>query len=171
MRFTSRVLGTSVAAAALALVAIAPAASASEARSDIDVGIGIGLDLDLDLGLDLGLGRTHSAYLTGKAEVPGPGDADGRGSASVRIGSDRVCATISVSRIAPASAAHIHRGAAGTNGPVVVNFKAPTSGRSYSCAEVSRDLAKELRRNPSGFYVNVHNSEFAAGAIRGQLRR
>ncbi|MCP3801958.1 CHRD domain-containing protein [Allokutzneria sp. A3M-2-11 16] len=170
MRFTSRVLGTSAVAAALALVTLVPAASASESRpAHRSSGIGIGLGLDLDL--DLGLGRSYSAVLTGEAEVPGPGDPDGRGYASVRIGSTRVCATLSVNRIGNASAAHIHRGPAGTSGPVVVHLKAPTHGRSHSCTDVSRDLAKELRKHPSHFYVNVHNSDFPAGAVRGQLHR
>ncbi|MFB9902747.1 CHRD domain-containing protein [Allokutzneria oryzae] len=176
MRLSPRNLAVSAIAAALALAALSPVAGAAEAHHEqrgVGVGIGLGLDVDLGLGLglDLGVGGSYSAVLTGRAEVPGPGDSDGRGYASVDVGAKRVCAAISVNRIGTATAAHIHRGAAGTSGPVVVNLKAPANGRSYGCAEVSRELAREIRMHPSRFYVNVHNAEFAAGAVRGQLRR
>jgi hypothetical protein len=31
-------------------------------------------------------------------------------------------------------------------------------------------LAQKIADNPSGYYVNVHNATFGAGAVRGQLR-
>jgi hypothetical protein len=37
------------------------------------------------------------------------------------------------------------------------------------CVETNNDLAREIKRNPASFYVNLHNAEFPAGAIRGQL--
>jgi hypothetical protein len=30
-------------------------------------------------------------------------------------------------------------------------------------------VADDIRSNPSGFYVNVHNAKFPGGAIRGQF--
>jgi CHRD domain len=30
-------------------------------------------------------------------------------------------------------------------------------------------VVRSIRTNPSGFYANLHNVEFPAGAIRGQL--
>ena len=65
--------------------------------------------------------------------------------------------------------AHIHVGAAGTSGDVVVTLDAPNRGFSANCARVDPMLAGEIADNPAGFYVNVHNDEFPAGAIRGQL--
>lgn len=116
-------------------------------------------------------GRPISVDMTGAAEVPGPGDADGSGTASFRInpGQTQVCYELSVSGIEPATAAHIHRGGADVAGPVVVPLAAPTSGTSKNCAEVGRDLAKELIQTPEAFYVNVHNAPFPGGAVRGQL--
>jgi hypothetical protein len=35
----------------------------------------------------------------------------------------------------------------------------------------SRELILEILQNPEGFYVNVHNADFPAGAVRGQLSR
>ncbi|MFW5468694.1 CHRD domain-containing protein [Knoellia sp. CPCC 206435] len=116
-------------------------------------------------------GRPISVEMTGAAERPGPGDPDGSGTAmfTVNPGQEEVCYVLTVEDIAPATAAHIHRAPVEDPGPVVVPLAAPTSGTSSGCAEVSRELALELIRDPGAFYVNVHNVEFPAGAVRGQL--
>ena len=118
-------------------------------------------------------GRPLSATMTGEAEAPGPGDPDGSGTAEFRVnpGQGEVCYTLTVSDIAPATAAHIHRAPPGAPGPVVVPLAAPTSGTSSGCASVDRALAQELIRNPGAFYVNVHNASHPGGAVRGQLER
>jgi hypothetical protein len=130
-----------------------------------------------------------TAHLDGRQEisatgVPGVGDPDGRGFAVV-VGFDRapttLCYVLAVRRIAPAAAAHIHMAPAGSNGPVVVNLDPPTDGFSFDCVSEGDVLANgmpvfagvtaaQVLDDPSGFYVNVHNAEFPAGAIRGQLR-
>ena len=111
-----------------------------------------------------------SASLTGAAEVPGPGDPDGRGSGvlSVNVASGRICYTLVVTNILPASAAHIHEGVAGKAGGVVATLIAPTDGSSKGCV-TNRQLAKEIVADPADYYLNVHNAEFKDGAIRGQL--
>jgi CHRD domain len=116
-------------------------------------------------------GAPQSATLSGAAEVPGPGDPDGSGSASLQLnpGQGEICYELTVANIAPATAAHIHVAAAGVAGPVVVPLAPPTSGSSSACAAVDRDLVLAILKNPAGYYVNVHNAEFPAGAVRGQL--
>ena len=124
-------------------------------------------------GADQG-GRPLSASLTGPAEVPVPGDPDGSGSATVTLnqGQREVCFEIGVANIEPAFAAHIHVGAAGTPGGVVIGLAPPTSGSSSGCvADVDPGLIKAIRQNPAGYYVNVHNATFPGGALRGQLAR
>jgi hypothetical protein len=71
----------------------------------------------------------------------------------------------------PVIAAHIHRGAAGTNGPIVVPFVAPTTGMSQGCVSVADALLNEIRSDPGGFYVNVLTTAHPGGEIRGQLTR
>lgn len=115
--------------------------------------------------------QTHlHAMLTGSAEVNG-GDADGSGTfmATVDKAKGQLCYELSVSGIATASAAHIHRGAEGKNGGPVVSLEAPAQGSSKACTDVDADVLTELAAHPSGFYVNVHNAEFKGGALRGQL--
>ena len=115
---------------------------------------------------------TFIVPLDGQQEVnaggtPGQGDLDGSGTATLVI--DDVANTISwnivVSNIAlPLAAAHIHGAPAGTNGSPVVDFSGQLTGSSLLDADLVAVLA-----NPSNFYVNLHNSAFPAGALRGQL--
>lgn len=103
------------------------------------------------------------------------GDQDGYGSASVLFRTNaRLCYSILAFLIEPPNAAHIHRGPAGVNGPIVVNLRPPSAGSlgqgSVSdCISIDGALGAEIRNNPSGFYINVHNAPFPSGAVRGQL--
>lgn len=118
-------------------------------------------------------GRPFTVELDGASEAPGPGDPDGTGTATLRInpGKGQLCYTLRVSNIAPATAAHVHEAPAGSAGPVVVGLQAPTGGSSNGCVSISRELAMEIIREPSDYYVNVHNAAFPGGAVRGQLSR
>jgi hypothetical protein len=110
------------------------------------------------------------AQLRGDTEIP-PADPDGFGFARVTIdlSDGSLCYRLSVARIDPATASHIHEAAAGATGPVVVPFEAPSEGLVNGCTLVDAALGARIVGNPSGYYVNVHNAEFPAGAIRGQL--
>jgi hypothetical protein len=106
--------------------------------------------------------------------VPGPGDPDGHGNAMVKVYKTKLCYTLSVMNIKPATMAHIHKGAKGQTGPIVVptdqssfNLPRPTSS---GCEAIPSSLSMKLRQNPSNYYVNVHNKPYPDGAIRGQLR-
>jgi hypothetical protein len=118
----------------------------------------------------------YAALLSGGTEVPGPGDPDGFGYSLVTLDAERgeVCAAIFAAHIGTATAAHIHRAPAGGEGPVVVEFTAlPTEEdpiASGCTTGVERDLIERIMANPANYYVNVHNAEFAKGAIRGQLQ-
>lgn len=125
-------------------------------------------------------GRPFVTMLTGEAEVtaagvPNQGDLDGEGWALITLnhGQSEVCWTIQVSGITlPASAAHIHVGPATTTGPVVVPLSPPDAdGFASGCISADRDLIKAIRQNPDHYYVNVHNVDYPAGAVRGQLSK
>ncbi|MBL0156542.1 MAG: CHRD domain-containing protein [Bryobacterales bacterium] len=76
---------------------------------------------------------------------------------------------------------HIHRGAAGANGPVVIDSGLPaaiektTAGVVRTSGQVAANNAtalaalKEALQNPAGFYVNMHTTRSPSGEIRGQL--
>jgi hypothetical protein len=120
-------------------------------------------------------GRPLSAVMTGAAEAPGPGDSDGTGTATLRLnpGQQQVCFVLTAAKITlPAAAAHIHTGAAGTPGPVLVTLVAPdATGMSGGCVSAPRATIKAILKTPSAYYVNVHTSDFPNGAIRGQLTK
>jgi hypothetical protein len=118
--------------------------------------------------------RSFTTELTGAAEVPGPGDPDGSGTAKIRLDRDQgtVCFKLSVSDILlPAIAAHIHIGTADVAGPIVVGLTPPgANGTSSGCVEdVDPGLISAIGQNPELYYVNVHTTDFPAGAVRGQL--
>jgi hypothetical protein len=112
---------------------------------------------------------TLEANLTGKQEVPGPGDRNGSGDAKLIVSKGKVCYVLRVEDIKRPTAAHIHEGRRGVAGPIVVELKAPKDGSSSGCERISRELSRNLREHPKRYYVNVHNNQFPAGAIRGQL--
>jgi hypothetical protein len=109
--------------------------------------------------------------LTGEVEVP-PGDSSASGTASVKVGESQLCFDVKWSGI-KATASHIHLAPKGKAGAIVVPFfKSDTplsEARKQGCTEISATLAKAIADNPSAYYVNVHDTEFPKGAIRGQL--
>jgi hypothetical protein len=116
-------------------------------------------------------GHALKATMSGPAETP-PGDPHGKGAASFKVdpAKGQVCYDLRVSNIAPATMAHIHKGAPGQAGPVAIPLKAPdATGKSSGCAQADPTVLSDIIRNPSAYYVNVHNAPFPGGAVRGQL--
>jgi hypothetical protein len=116
-------------------------------------------------------GTALQVALVGEAETPA-GDPVATGTATVRLraGQGQICYQIAATNLPPAAAAHIHRGAAGVAGPVLVPLTTPNAaGASSGCATAARSLVASILKAPASFYVNVHTQEFPAGAIRGQL--
>lgn len=116
--------------------------------------------------------RHATATLSGDAVVPVSGDPDGRGEASLDLdpAALEVCFSLTVSNIAPASAAHLHAGATGSAGSVVVTLTpAPTEGASAGCVSAAAELIKAILKDPGSYYVNIANPDFPNGALRGQL--
>jgi CHRD domain-containing protein len=114
--------------------------------------------------------QVHAAILKGANET-GAGDADaiGVGIFGIDTASGEICYLFAHVKLDTVVMAHIHRGVAGANGPVVVPFAAPTEHITKACTTAAPALAAEIAANPSGFYANIHTSAFPAGAIRGQL--
>jgi CHRD domain-containing protein len=117
------------------------------------------------------LGQVLTASLSGAEEVPA-GDPDGTGFATVTF--DTAASTLRFSMVvqnidAP-TAAHIHTGAEGVAGPILINFApAFTNGIASGTAQMDAATLQSVLDNASAFYVNVHTAAFPNGAVRGQL--
>jgi len=153
MRRRKALAGVIVGAVSIALVAAAPAGAAK---------------------------TKLTTTLSGANEIPGPGDADGSGQAELTLTQKKgkkkgkVCSDITHQGIDAPFAGHIHEGGPTTDGPIVVPlFENPAGATSPvdECVKAKRSLVKRIAKNPGDFYVNLHNSAFAAGAIRGQLEK
>jgi hypothetical protein len=122
-----------------------------------------------------------AAKLSGANEVPAPGgpavgDPEGKGIALVRVKGNRVSFSVSFNGIGAPTLGHIHEGKAGVNGAVKVTLFGTALPATVNAAAGAvhvddANLAKSIRTNPKGFYVNLHSAEFPGGAVRGQLTK
>jgi hypothetical protein len=101
------------------------------------------------------------------------GDPDGFGSVTLIFPSGtEVCFGITVDNIGAPTLAHIHPGVSTENGPPAVTLVEPNTGNpgaSSGCVAAPAATVRAIRRDPTRFYVNVHNGAFPDGAVRGQL--
>ena len=125
---------------------------------------------------------SKTIYLDWHTVVPaGSGDPNmfGDGTVSVNAGQAQICYNLRVfvypgdgSNWPPLSTG-IYRAAAGSNGPLVVDLHPDfSSGPNASgCVGVSSNLAHNIQKNPSGYYLLVTSINHPAGAVRAQLAR
>jgi ABC-type Fe2+-enterobactin transport system substrate-binding protein len=107
--------------------------------------------------------------LNGANEVPAV-TTTAAGNATVDIKADRsVTATVTVTGMT-ATASHIHEGAAGANGPVIVPF-VKTGDNTFAAAEGAKLTEAQYESYKAGkLYVNVHSANNPGGEIRAQLK-
>lgn len=131
-------------------------------------------------------GAPFVARLAGENEVP-PVESDGSGIAWFSPNEDGTWHYhLLVRNVENVTQAHIHRGEAGTNGPVVTflaQFTGSPDGTGGGTPQSATHsdpinvggtiedtaLVEEIAANPAGFYVNVHTTANPSGEIRGQL--
>jgi hypothetical protein len=106
--------------------------------------------------------------LTGANEVPG-NDSSAAGSGTVKVADDHsVTADITVTGMT-ATAAHIHQGAKGANGPVVVPFTKAGDNHFVSAPGAKLTDAQYEAYKAGNLYVNVHSAAHPGGEVRAQL--
>ena len=106
--------------------------------------------------------------LSGDQEVP-PVKSAGSGTGTITIGADKsVSGSVTTTGIA-ATAAHIHEGAAGANGPVIIPLT--KSGDTYAVPAGAKLTDAQFASFQAGkLYVNAHTAANPGGEIRGQLK-
>lgn len=115
-------------------------------------------------------GTVWSVKLTAAQEIPKQvvKNAAGTGSFTGTLTGTKLKFKLTFSKLTgPATAAHIHLGAMGVSGNVLVPLctpcKSPVTGTVTISAAVKKDFSKHL------LYVNVHTAKNPNGEIRGQL--
>ena len=127
---------------------------------------------------------TYAAELRPGNEVPPPASS-AFGSAFVTFDpiNNVIAFETNTSGIENPTMAHIHRGAAGVNGPVVINFATSPAqiagGRASGAGPVTTFQSGNLlpsdltalasTSTAAGYYVNVHSTAVPSGEVRGQL--
>jgi hypothetical protein len=106
--------------------------------------------------------------LTGTEEVP-PLSVPGSGSGTITIGADGSVAGSVTTTGVEGTMAHIHMGARGTNGPVIVPLT--KSGDTYSVPAGAKLNEAQMQAFKAGnLYVNVHTNRNKGGEVRAQLQ-
>jgi len=114
------------------------------------------------------------AKMDGKQEKP-PGDVNGVGTAVITvINTRKVCYDIRPKKAGRRfTFGHIHTGAKKKVGGVLITLwrspKTVKRGKLSGCSTAKATFIAKLKKKPAGFYVNIHNSLYTTGAIRGQL--
>ena len=115
--------------------------------------------------------------------VPNQGDLDGsatgfiildNGTGSGSTGSATFSLTLTNIDISDLRGHHIHQQVAGLNGLIVVDFGDPDNLRTGNTltgpvSGLPAATITSIFANPTGFYYNLHNGVFQAGAVRDQL--
>src|ERR687895_1984839 len=124
--------------------------------------------------------------LTGFEEVPPVNNTSAIGVAEFKLGQDNIMYIVNVTDIENVTAAHIHSGQVGENGPIVVTlFKEDTpttamttgvlSEGNITATNLEGPMAGQLLSNLTSAmqneqtYVNVHTQQNPNGEIRGQI--
>jgi hypothetical protein len=104
--------------------------------------------------------------------LKGSTEPDATGTAVVRIRKDvnMVCFRLHAEKITlPATAAHIHMGAMGKAGNVLIPLCGPCRSGAHGKATFTRAMKRALAHHK--LYVNVHTAKNPNGEIRGQLAK
>lgn len=119
-------------------------------------------------GMGGGITEKSSAAVTGSQEVP-PVSTTASGRSTISVASDRsVSGAVIVTGMEP-TAAHIHQGAMGMNGPVILPL-AKTAPMTFAVPAGAKLTDAQYAALMEGkLYVNVHSAAHPGGEIRMQM--
>jgi hypothetical protein len=112
---------------------------------------------------------TLHATLSGASEVPKAGSGTGSATITLDDAKGQICYRITLKGVGTAMAGHIHKGGKTVAGPIAVPLFTKATKQPKGCVTAKKSDIKAIRKNPSGYYVNVHTAKYPAGAARGQL--
>jgi hypothetical protein len=115
-------------------------------------------------------GVAHRRANLDGAQVPTASAATGSGTIAMNLLTREVQGAIVTSGLASISDAHIHLGATGVNGDVIVPFAALNATTWVAPPGATMPAANYLDFLNGNTYFNVHTPSFPSGEIRGQLQ-
>lgn len=140
-------------------------------RAAVLVGAGMLLTMPLAAqGEDEQFGYVGTS-LFGDQEVDTEGageDASADFSAEFDYAQGRMCYMLEMDGLKDFTAAHIHKGKIGENGPPVITLELSKDGQD-NCVDADVALMKDIAANEADYYVNLHTKRYPNGAVRGQL--
>ena len=106
--------------------------------------------------------------LSGANEVP-PVTTSATGDGTISVADDGAVSGSVTTKGVQGTAAHIHMGAAGKNGPVIVPFT--KDGDTYKAPAGAKLTAEQMTAFKAGeLYFNVHSAANPGGELRNQLK-
>jgi hypothetical protein len=106
--------------------------------------------------------------LSGAEEVP-PVSTQAKGSGTFRVAEDGTISGSVTTEGMQGVMAHIHQGAKGQNGPVIIPLT--KNGDTYSVPEGRKLTQAQMDALKAGdLYVNVHSPQHKGGEVRAQLQ-
>jgi CHRD domain len=117
-----------------------------------------------------GMSNTQTLTLSGANQVPPVVGSPMSGTATVTINPDRTVSVKVVVTGMTATASHIHEGAPGTNGPVIVPFT-KTGDNTFASSDGAKLTESQYASYKAGnLYVNVHSAAHPIGEIRAPIK-
>jgi hypothetical protein len=166
--------------AALAVTALAVPAGAATASAAAPAGVSAAPIAALTASAVSSTSKSYyfASVLLGRNEVRAAGkkvnDRNGLAVAKFRIQGNRMYYVVQWKNVSKPTAFHIHRGKAGVNGDVVIDLlsNGKTRGNTSSGSVLVKDtgVLNGIKANPKNWYANLHTTQFADGAVRGQLK-
>ena len=107
--------------------------------------------------------------MTGAEEVP-PVSTSASGTGTIRVSDDRGVTGSFKTQGAAITAAHIHEGAAGQNGPVIIPLQKSGDNDWVVPPGAKLTEAQYAAYKQGRLYVNFHSAQHKGGEIRAQIK-
>ena len=121
------------------------------------------------MGMSLAFAASETVTLSGNEEVPAV-TTSASGSSTINVAADKTVSGSVTTKGIAVTAAHIHEGEVGKNGPVVVALT-KTADDKWAVPDGAKFSDAQYESYKAGkFYVNVHSAAIKHGEIRAQLK-